>query len=285
MVANLRKLRWILPTLLALSYVPQIPGCVLAHVSKDGRVIDALTGAGLPDAFVIATAYVTTSGGLVESRTTTNLEYLFVARTDAAGNYSIPSTFSHLNLYHFIPGFGSLKETWKVVAFKPSYVYAEDLKWILDSGYLAGYKAEPEVAWFWHGFHIEAEPLRLQEYILPLNQAVMYYKGYQIGSAPEFGPETRALVISDEAKNVDILLHQLLKSRICSLDKDSKLDNKTTKEAAALAVHPSKAKKTLENLEPNGFELKEPHQFKDEKDYPDFSAKNVCLAMQQEVSL
>jgi hypothetical protein len=48
---------------LAILYLPRIPGCVMSHTSKTGRVVDAETGKGVADAAVIATSNMTCSGG------------------------------------------------------------------------------------------------------------------------------------------------------------------------------------------------------------------------------
>ena len=52
------------------------------------------------------------------------------------------------------------------------------------------------------------------------------------------------------------------------------------KYAAALTLHESTTRSELRNLEPNGFEEGEPTLFKGEKDFPEFSVKNVCLAVE-----
>jgi len=205
MAMRFRKSFWIVSALLAVLYVPIVPGCVNAHVRKEGSVVDALTHKGLPGAFVIATASVTTSGGLVEARTATDREYLFVTRTDASGKYSIPSTFSRLNFHHFVPGIGSLRESWKIVAFLPSYVYAKDMEWLPEAPKLAGYVAEPQPDWSWSGFHIASEPIFLQKNALPISQAVMYYRGYKTGYAPK--------AIPSEERNIDVVLSQLIKDQ------------------------------------------------------------------------
>ena len=41
------KWKWIFYGIVALAYLPQLPGCLTAHASKFGRVVDANTGKGM----------------------------------------------------------------------------------------------------------------------------------------------------------------------------------------------------------------------------------------------
>ncbi|MGH7746655.1 MAG: carboxypeptidase-like regulatory domain-containing protein, partial [Candidatus Dormibacteria bacterium] len=104
------------------------------RTEKLGRIVDAATGAGIPDAKVIAVwgalaADASGSGYMCQLQR--------IATTDAAGNYVIPDVSHDLDLsrrgtggLHTPMGIGyhSLDFDWHLMVFKPGYVRVGDME-------------------------------------------------------------------------------------------------------------------------------------------------------------
>ncbi|MBK6376648.1 MAG: hypothetical protein IPF61_06730 [Xanthomonadales bacterium] len=118
--------------LLIAPFTPQIPGCIAAHRSKSGKVVDVETGKGLPNAFVISSARFV-SGPLFFGPSGNVVLYNIIVRTDAEGRFSIPSTWSdlHIGTPGTHPGV-----TWVVTVFEPGYAVVGDEKaWLYMDNY------------------------------------------------------------------------------------------------------------------------------------------------------
>jgi hypothetical protein len=123
--------RWILWAVLALPYLLEMPGCVMAHCPKFGRVVDSSTGEGIAGAAVIVTAEYTKEpvaipGVYLESRGSVTTEYRVVSYTNSYGFYWVESTWLQLDPGHFTPFLGGMSERWKLTVFKPGYILDSD---------------------------------------------------------------------------------------------------------------------------------------------------------------
>ena len=118
------RFRWrgvLIVALIFLPFLSQAPGCVMANSPKVGRVVDEVTGKGLADATVIASARFNVE--LPSGGSGSDMPYRVIARTDRDGNYFIPSTWSHIRFA--LPGMDA-REAWVITVYKPGYVVARD---------------------------------------------------------------------------------------------------------------------------------------------------------------
>ena len=279
-MAKLRfKIRWLILGVLALFYLPLVPGCIMAHAPKSGRIVDETTGKGIPNAFVIVAAEMTNSGGTPwESHTATDTEYRVVVHTDSDGNYWIPNTWLHLDFAHFYPFFGSHRERWVLTAFKPGYVIADDERnwdeippnapYYLQSARFNA-SAHPPAA-YWLGLFVKVEPLLMHETTLSIGDSARYY-GSVIGTG-QFGIKREWT--TDELSMRDASTLFFL-PRICALDPEQEID--WGHNIGAFVIDPKKYRNRWHELDPSGFE-RASQTGKDRS-----KAKYVCEAMKDTV--
>jgi len=145
------------------------------RAEKHGRVVDADTGAGIPDVKMIANWRTRSDGvpGLVSGGIWCDLQT--IVATDAQGNYTIPDISSQLDLSdrgtaHQVTRMGPVNVThdadWLLIAFKPGYVRTGDKDKLRAAsfGELGGFvwESTPETAVFRQG-EVEINPISMHK--------------------------------------------------------------------------------------------------------------------------
>ncbi|MHB8744498.1 MAG: carboxypeptidase-like regulatory domain-containing protein [Sulfuricaulis sp.] len=272
------KKRWIFFWIGALFYLPMIPGCIIAHSPKFGRVVDITTGAGIADAYVIAAAYMVDRGdGFIEAHTATTTEYRVVVRTDSNGRYWIPNTWLHLDFDHFYPFFGSHEESWKLTVIKLGYVLEDDWREHEDAIERGRSKAT-SIKWskrqpgaLWLGPVVKVQPIVLRPVQMDVGDATRYY-----GHAVSLGTELlRRELTSDEIALRDTTYEYFL-PRVCAFDPEEKIDWGVS--LSALVLDSRRYIDRWNALDKKGYEV-----LTQTGKSPPSSAKYVCEAMKDEI--
>lgn len=148
------------------------------RAEKHGRVVDADTGAGIPNALVIVDWRTLSTGvpGLIGGGTWCDLQR--IVTTDEHGEYTIPDVSHDLDISDrgthraLTPG-GMLASThdvdWVVVTYKPGYVRLADMEFIELArtnwiGGLVGWPTTPDVG-FAPG-KVVIKPMRMRKMVL-----------------------------------------------------------------------------------------------------------------------
>jgi len=220
------RIRWLILGLLALFYLPLIPGCIMVHAPKSGRIVDEATGKGIPNAFVIAAGVMICSGsGFIEAHTSAESEYRVVVHTDDDGNYWLPNKWLHLTFDHFYPFFGSCNEKWKLTAFKPGYVVSDDERiWAaVPPNARNGAHFKPRFnhpSSYWLGLFVKVEPLLMHEKKMDVGDASKYYSDLiELTGSPPIKPErtTDELALRDASAAFFL-------PKVCALDPEEVID-------------------------------------------------------------
>jgi hypothetical protein len=263
-MSNASKFWMIVGGAILLVFLPQIPSCVMSNTPKSGKVVDAVTGKGMPDVIVIAAA--TFNAGPVIHGSSRATPYRIITHTDANGNYWIPSTWSHLSFG--MPGTDP-REKWLITAFRLGYALEGDEKALKAFGefgrpkYLPLSIVESPKA-TWQGAVVKVAPLILNPVKLTLKEAAIYYRsilgvgGYAIGSP------------GDEAK-LRLYPNEFFLSEVCGMDPSAELDMPTASALALFTERPDEAIHSLRALEPS--------RWSDAYHHSVFHAGNVCTAM------
>lgn len=255
-------------------------GSAAVYAAKRGRVVDVTTGKGMPGVFVIATgdAYgqvfnPVSSGGFDDPL------YRIVARTDANGDYTIPSTWAHAEIWFPpIPFLLKLQAEWKITAFLPGYaVVGDEVAWrsFDDRGHPS---YSPRSLHRRTGTTLgllvnEVEPLEMRPVQLNLREAATYYASVTRDTA--IGRSGRRLDRGDtpEENALREIGRRALLPQLCSMDSLAQVDAHTVN--GILRFSPSvvsreKYHQRLVELEP---------QNNTYRDSPKFLAGHVCEAM------
>lgn len=251
--------------LLVAPFTPQIPGCIAAHRSKSGKVVDVETGKGLPNAFVISSARFV-SGPLFFGPSGNVVLYNIIVRTDAEGRFSIPSTWSDLHIG--TPGtHPSVK--WVVTVFEPGYAVVGDEKaWLYADNYgmprflprSTARTPELSTADQWLG---NLGTIRMFKPAFTLKQAASYYSRVKSTSNPYFY-STRPDDVAIRKKGYD-----LLAPWVCSQDPDLDLDYLTAMSIEGFASDPIGATELRKKLDPENYK-------KELYDRPKYKAGMMC---------
>ena len=267
--------RWVVAAIALIFYLPGLPSCVMSHTGKIGKVVEGSSGRGVPDAAVIATAYLTCSGSFgVESRTSTETEYRVVAHTDSEGRYVVPSTWFDLDFAHFVPFLGACHEVWTLKPFKLGYVSLDDEKlWVKDRIDLPPLppmfadKGRPAALWLL--LFARIEPLVIDLHPLAVGDAAHYYTN--VIKSGGF-PDSNTLTPDEARMRKDA--GQYFANQVCRLDPDDPLDW-----GASMEVFVSDRFwfiKKIGNVEPTAFEISLQHGKP-----AVFKARTICNAMRE----
>lgn len=276
------KWKWILYGIIALAYLPQLPGCLTAHASKFGRVVDADTGKGMAGIIVIASADISTSGGapfFPETLSSFTTEYRVVTTTDKDGKYWIHSTWIQSDLRHFLPLFGDFDQEWHVIAFRPGYVMDRDYEYVqkisrrdsYDQSIISG--GHPSVS-LWLGALIKLKTTKLIPTDMTVQLATAYYDSL-LNVADGNAKIDRNDV--DERRMASQSYHYFL-PKYCSRPENDSLDMASS----WLMPSPSIYLNVLRNLEPENFQelhFKVYEQWPTPKYRSKFKAGDICTAM------
>lgn len=189
---------------------------------KRGRVIDAATGAGIPDATVIAMWEVSSqsiggsSGGCVLQR---------ITMTGAKGDFLIPSVAHDLDLSDrgtkgVLEPFTArvVDYSWRLVVFRPGYVREDDLRSFK-------YPDPARVAFAWESAPpsvsstlatVQIKDIRMQRTETTFQDTVLYYASIRHAtSCSNTGVEQPAI------HSIRAAISQLVKTLPCSLPADT----------------------------------------------------------------
>lgn len=260
--------------ILAILYLPVIPGCVMSHTTKAGRVVDAATGKGVSDAAVIATSNMTCSGGgFVESRTSMDTEYRIVAHSNKDGSYVIASTWSDVDFVHFF-GLGACHEAWTLKAFKLGYVSSDDAtEWAPETPAGVGsmsrlaVEGHPNATWLLVSAHVE--PIVLNAHPLPVGDAAKYYANViKSGGFPQ--PDQP----NDDEIRMRLDAGSYFEDQICRLNPDDRLD--WGDDMSVFVSDHIAFVRQLDRMEPSAFEVAR------QTGRPSvFRAGTICAAMRE----
>jgi hypothetical protein len=260
---------------LAIVYLPGIPGCVMSHTTKAGSVVDPATGRGVADAAVIATSNMTCSGGgFVESRTSTDTEYRIVAHSDEDGSYVIPSTWSDVGFVHLFGFLGACHEAWTLKPFKLGYVSSDDAKeWARETPIGVGsmsrlaVEGHPNATWLLMSARVE--PIALNAHPLPVGDAARYYSSV-IGSGGFPQPDQP----NDDEIRMRLDAGSYFEEQLCRLNPDDEID--WGDDMRFFVSNRIGFVRQLDRMEPAAFEVSrqtgKPSVFK---------AKTICDAMRE----
>jgi hypothetical protein len=242
----------------------QIPGCVMAHMPKTGRIVDAATGAGLDHVAVIASAHFRADNLIHGSNT--SCRYRVVVQTDPDGRFWVPSTWTHLAFG--LPGTDPYVAH-EIAVYKAGYVVDGDERaWTFNE---YGQPGSPgsELSEVWLGPVIRVQTIKMKPASgLSLKQEAVYYRNSIIGSfygcdVNRGSPEEVALRKS---------AYQVLLPRACATPTDEGPDDLATYSLIDLTPQRDKAGQRLKELEPENWG-------KDSYALPRFKAGRVCEAM------
>lgn len=222
----------------------QVPPILMAHSSKVGRVVDAETGQGMPDTYVVATA-VFSAQGLIAGSANEALCRV-VAKTDSDGRFRIPSTWSKAR---YAMPFLQPSEKWLVTAIKPGYVVVGDE----DSLYAWNKDGSPQLVpssivftpiAHWSGFGVDILPIQLQKTSLSSKQALIYFsKLSSLGMRNKFNESPENIELKRSA-------YTIFRPYVCALDKDVILDQYEALAYESVAMNSIRFTRNLMNFEP-----------------------------------
>ena len=245
-------------------YTPQLVQALYAYSAKTGQVIDADTGLGIGQAYVIAVVQYHGSGF---GHTTIDYRSRFVVQTDDDGDYSIPADRSKAR---FTEPYFNPRTDWSIVAYKHGYINDPDRKSALQNDLIDRLRFEQESAYAklsarWGWGVLEVEPVALNAVKLTERQDILYFK--DIGA---FG-----LSQSHKETSADIMLRDygrsIFQPVICGMDPNTVLDQRWGYAYLVVAKSFGLAADTLKRSEPQGF--------RDSNTKPIFHAANVCDAI------
>ena len=243
-----RYVIWFLILLIVVPHLPQVPGCIAAHMPKSGRVVDVETGKGLPDAFVIASARFLSEPFLF-GPSGYSILYNVIVRTDADGNFRIPSTWLDFKM----GGPGSNARTiWIVTVFEPGYaVVGDENAWEeFDSRGNPRFvprstAVSPDLSGGGRPGNIGT--IRMFKPTLTLKQASTYYSTVKGAGHPSSG-STDPNVLALRKKGYD-----LLAPWVCAENASTELDYLTAVTILGFAMNRDEALNKFEALYPKNY--------------------------------
>jgi hypothetical protein len=209
--------------LLGLLILPKLPGCVMAHSPKYGRVVDAVTGKGIPDAVVLASAFYTDDPvGLPIGHSPSGsgvVLYHVATRTDENGSYRLPTTSPNPRI--LVPSIRP-RFRWVVTAYKWGYgVVGDEKAWSTFDEYGRAEWRPPSTTETpcatWLGLVVRVCDLRMTKVDLTLREAAYYYREISHVRGIFRGRPPEVARISEEAGT-----HFM--SEVCAMDPDSELN-------------------------------------------------------------
>lgn len=257
----------VLLVLLVFPILAQVFGNAKAYLPKTGRIVDLETGKGMADTTVIAVATFYAPNPVEGSAHGTL--YRIITHTDSDGDYSIPSTWSHVVFaFPALPG-TTPKVTWIITAYKPGYaIVGDEVAWVFDEYGQASYF--PRSTWFspastFQGVSVHVAPITMKTVDLSLKEAAVYaWRIASYGSALDARERPEEIALRE---NLNFRFMPL----VCKLDPETKMDSTEAGALTTFARDYLKARSKLSELEPQGY--------RDLYMRPVFHASNVCAAM------
>lgn len=249
-MSRVRKSLFIVAALVVAPFTAQIPGCVLAHMPKEGTVIDVETNKGMPNVTVIAAARFYQQGIGWGGSNHSDL-YSIVTTTDENGHYSIPATW--LDMKIGVPG-ADRTLSWMISALEPGYALVGDEKgWEFDERGFPRYHptstvSSPQYSGGALG-SLHIEPLRMYRVDLALKEGAVYY-----GSVMSLvhaawiskGPE----VVAMRRTAYDYLVH-----KVCSTRAEDEFDRTTLDRVMGFALRQNQTYELFKKMEPVRYQL------------------------------
>lgn len=217
-----------------------------AYERKEGRVIDAITKQGMADVVVVATAGYSVAG--FEGSSTHDM-YKVTTRTDASGNYTVPSRWDSVVLW-FPPIYGSSPHvSWTLTAFKAGFASS------VDDSVVGGFWRSPSSIWL--GPVVRMAPIEMRVANLSIRDAAAYYAAVTSGAAfADIEP-----------------IYRKLTNEMCEQPPDSPFDGSLIWSLISLRHNAAIFRKKLEQLEPESSrELIYDHRVR-------FRADHICEAL------
>jgi len=273
------KWRWIIPLLVLLPFLTQIPSCVMANAAKYGRVVDASTGKGIPDALVIHATRFNPGAAFYGGDPLTRA----MVRTDENGNYRIPSAwFTWPASIPFRLFVNEAHTTFLITAFKPGYAFLSDDKAWAEYDQFGWPHYRPQSSAFqphalWLGLFAKVDDLQLKPVQLTTKQAAVYYEGIfavGLGGGPEVSDPADDEIFKRRA-------YDFLLPKICNEPPGTRIDSIGVGALDVFVADREFFLNTIRKAEPNGFQDREELPvLEDEHKRYQFDTLNVCKAMQ-----
>lgn len=266
-----RVVGMIIVGLLGLLILPKLPGCVMAHSPKYGRVVDAATGKGIPDAVVLASAFYTDDPvGLPIGHSPSGsgvVLYHVATHTDANGSYRFPTTSPNPRI--LVPSVRP-RFRWVVTAYKWGHgVVGDEKAWSTFDEYGRAKWRPPSTTETpcatWLGLVVRVCDLRMTKVDLTLREAAYYYREIAIVRGIFRGRPPEVARISEEAGT-----HFM--SEVCAMEPDRELFVSLANNLEFFTRDRVRASRYLEQAQP----ATRAFQHYREKQY---RARTVCAAM------
>ncbi len=269
---------WVALGLLAICFLPQLPGCARAFSPKVGKVVDE-QGRGISDVTIIAVGKVFDGSSASMGETL----YRVMATTESDGSYSIPGTWlQSQRVLPIRPPWFTPRVRWLISAIKPGYVFVgDDLVWTEYDEYgnpkrrSFTLRETPEAAWW--GLTMAVAPLKLQQATLSIGQAADYYFAI-------FGMSAGGLDVSNPSDDARLRqkVSAFLDPMVCASSANLPISSHSVGSLSVLSADEQKVFKKLRSLEPEGFslEMREPVLI-DDYHHHEFKMGNVCEALKQ----
>lgn len=249
-----------------LPQLPQVPGVMAASAMKFGRVLDEITGQGIPNALVIVQTvvrqdpfFVNNSGGCT---------YRYMTKTHADGSFFIPEQwpsgfglpFMHSKIY---TGFR---------VFKRGYISPEDEEFSREE--LQKVRSVPRSVakiWptTWRGLSLSLDPMLLRPMELSLRGEVVYFSAL-------FEPGAICNHRSANEQSIRSEIYDTFHSRICATAPEDRIALTEAVAFMDLGADRDKFYDVMRQLEGKKWDLHPPHIPATD---PTFLADNVCLAL------